>query len=62
MKDRKRKRNQSADPSTDREIAKKVQDEWSQRFPNDILECFIVVTMLAAMGGGAYMLYLLSQG
>lgn len=50
------------DPSADREIAKKMQDEWSQRFPNDVLECFIVVTMLAAMSGGAYMLYLLSQG
>ena len=50
-----------SDPSVDKDIAKKVEDEWSQRFPNDILEATIVVVMLAAVTGGAYMMYLLSQ-
>lgn len=48
------------DPSVDREIAKR-NDEWSQRFPNDWLEASIVVVMIAAMAGGAYFLWLLSQ-
>ena len=42
-------------------IAKKVEDQWSQRFPNDWLEATIVVVMLAAIAGGAYFMYILSQ-
>ena len=49
------------EPSVDKTIAKKVDDEWSQRFPNDWLEATIVVVVLAAMAGSAYFLYLLSQ-
>ena len=52
---------QRREPSIDKEIAKKVEDEWSQRFPNDWLEATIVVVVLAAMAGGAYFMYLLSQ-
>ena len=55
------KPDQRAAPGIDKEIAKRTQDEWSQRFPNDILEATIVVVMLAAITGGAYMMYLLSQ-
>jgi len=55
------KPDQRATPGIDKDIAKKVQDEWSQRFPNDWLEATIVVVMLAAIAGGAYMMYLLSQ-
>ena len=50
-----------SDPSIDKDIAKRAEDEWSQRFPNDWLEATIVVVMLAAVTGGAYMMYLLSQ-
>jgi len=50
-----------SDPSTDRDIAKKVRDEWSDRFPNDALEVFIIVTMMVFVSGGAYFMYLLSQ-
>ena len=49
------------EPCVDKTIAKKVDDEWSQRFPNDWLEATIVVVVLAAMAGSAYFLYLLSQ-
>ena len=49
------------DPSLDKEIAKRCEDEWSQRFPNDWLEATIVVVMLATITGGAYFMYLLSQ-
>jgi hypothetical protein len=52
---------QRALPCVDKAIAKKVEDAWSQRFPNDWLEATIVVVMLAAMAGGAYFMYLLSQ-
>ena len=55
------KPDQRATPCIDKDIAKKVEDEWSQRFPNDILEATIVVVMLAAITGGAYFMYLLSQ-
>ena len=54
-------RSRQQEPSVDKTIAKKVDDEWSQRFPNDWLEATIVVVVLAAMAGSAYFLYLLSQ-
>ena len=54
-------RSRQQEPSVDKTIANKVEDEWAQRFPNDILEATIVVVMLAAIAGGAYMMYLLSQ-
>ena len=54
-------RSRQQEPSVDKTIAKKVEDEWAQRFPNDWLEATIVVVMLAAMAGGAYFMYLLSQ-
>ena len=38
-----------------------VDKEIADRFPNDWLEATIVVVMLAAIAGGAYMMYLLSQ-
>jgi hypothetical protein len=50
-----------SDPSIDKAVAKKVEDEWSQRFPNDWLEATIVVVMLATIAGGAYFMYILSQ-
>ena len=49
------------EPSIDRAVAKKVEDEWAQRFPNDWLEATIVVVMLATITGGAYFMYILSQ-
>ena len=54
-------RSRQQEPSVDKAIAKKVDDEWAQRFPNDWLEATIVVVMLATITGGAYMMYLLSQ-
>ena len=54
-------RSRQQEPSVDKAIAKKVDDEWSHRFPNDWLEATIVVVMLATITGGAYMMYLLSQ-
>ena len=49
------------EPSIDKAIANKVEDEWAQRFPNDWLEVTIVVVMLAAITGSAYFMYILSQ-
>ena len=54
-------RSRQQEPSVDKTIAKKVDDEWSQRFPNDWLEATIVVVVLATMAGAAYFMYLLSQ-
>ena len=54
-------RSRQQDPSVDKTIAKKVEDEWAQRFPNDWLEATIVVIMLATIAGGAYFMYILSQ-
>ena len=48
-----------SDPKQRREPA--IDKEIADRFPNDWLEATIVVVMLAAMAGGAYFMYLLSQ-
>ena len=53
--------NRKQDPSLDKDIAKRVEDEWAQRFPNDGLEVFIIVTMMVFVSGGAYFMYILSQ-
>ena len=53
--------NPKQDPSLDKDIAKKVRDEIGDACVNDWLEVAIVITMLIAMSGGAYMLYLLYQ-
>ena len=54
-------RSRQQEPSVDKTIAKKVEDEWAQRFPNDWLEATIVVVMLTTIAGGAYFMYILSQ-
>ena len=49
------------DPSLDKNIASRIRDELGDACVNDWLEVAIVITMLIAMSGGAYMLYLIYQ-
>jgi hypothetical protein len=49
------------DPSLDKDIAKKVWDEIGDACVNDWLEVAIVITILIAMSGGAYTLYLMYE-
>ena len=51
----------TSNPSLDKDIASKVRDEIGDACVNDWLEVAIVITLLIAMSGGAYMLYLLYQ-
>ena len=50
-----------SDPSVDKGIASKVRDELRDACPNDILEVGIIITILIAMSGGAYTLYLMYE-
>ena len=54
-------RSRQQEPSVDKDIAQKIRDEIGDACVNDWLEVAIVITMLIAMSGGAYMLYLLYQ-
>ena len=49
------------DPSLDKDIASRVRDELGLAVCNDWLEVAVVITLLTAMSGGAYFLYLLYQ-
>ena len=50
-----------SDPSVDKAISKRVRDELADACINDWLEVAIVITLLTAMSGGAYFMYLLYQ-
>ena len=49
------------DPSVDKAIAKQLRDDLGLACVNDWLEVAIIITVLTAMSGGAYMLYLMYQ-
>ena len=54
-------RSRQQEPSVDKEIAQKVRDELGLAVCNDWLEVAVVITLLFAMSGAAYFMYLLYQ-
>ena len=54
-------RSRQQEPSVDKTIAKQVRDDLGLACVNDWIEVAIIVSVLTAMSGGAYMLYLLYQ-